>query len=578
MKKQLTIIGIIGILLVVGLSGCFEEEKYDKDDSNDQISEEVVLTTDKTEYKIGEKLNFTFINYKSHSIFNQGGPLPSPSPILSYSYGVQIFVNESWNEFQLVRGDTSKHIFDPVIQVIIDCIEYLPNSTNLKTISLTYFVYDDNGDYYENITSGRYRIAKTFYNECNNDFSPNWSEPFTVYSNEFTIIPAINFDISVNSSYAVGEKVLVTINLTNTGNSSINLSALSLEGNSLEFAINTPDGRVLKYIGPEIDCRPPQISLSPIGQVTIVIDLTDKIFAFGETFNQPYNFTTIGKYTIKAEYLSFGDSCESEEDGWVGSLTSKTSTFTIRPLIDFNVSINDAYIAGEPIFVTATLTNIGSDSVNIGAMGLEVGTLDFYITTPDAKTLHYIGPIVDFCAPNILSPNETIQVTYNLLNEKFGYNFTTKGKYSIRGSYNSFSTDGTALKVNMTSNIESFSINYTSIILNDSYYQNASRDEYVFDSIEINYDMLTINVSYGGGCEEHKFSLIASSSFKESDPVQIDVVLSHNANNDTCEAWITEELAFDLSLLKEAWKQLYGESGTIIINLEGFDESISYEF
>ena len=188
MKKQILLIGTIVILLTVGFSGCFEENNDDQDKPKDQYSEEVILTTDKNEYIYGEKLILTLINNKSHSIFNQGGPLPSPSPIKSFNYGLQKFINGSWMEFQLVRGETWKHIGDPVIQVVVDCIEYPSNSTKIEQISLTFFVYNDSGDYYENITPGKYRIVKGFYNECIDDFSlKNWSEPFTVYSNEFTI-------------------------------------------------------------------------------------------------------------------------------------------------------------------------------------------------------------------------------------------------------------------------------------------------------------------------------------------------------------------------------------------------------
>ena len=99
------------------------------------------------------------------------------------------------------------------------------------------------------------------------------------------------------------------------------------------------------------------------------------------------------------------------------------------------------------------------------------------------------------------------------------------------------------------------------------------------NEIRIEGDLLQLTVSYSGGCEEHVFELIGTKNFMESEPVQVNIRLSHNANNDPCDALITEELIFNLSPLKEAWQDAYQqESGTIIINLEGFDESISYEF
>ncbi|MFX1535532.1 MAG: hypothetical protein ACFFDI_15000 [Promethearchaeota archaeon] len=118
-------------------------------------------------------------------------------------------------------------------------------------------------------------------------------------------------------------------------------------------------------------------------------------------------------------------------------------------------------------------------------------------------------------------------------------------------------------------------------LIDGSYYQNAPRDPLSISSIELNNDILNAKVSFSGGCKGHNFALIASRGFMESDPVQINVLLSHDAHNDLCEAWITEDLAFDLSPLKEAWQQAYQQtSGTIIIHLEGGEESISltYDF
>ena len=95
------------------------------------------------------------------------------------------------------------------------------------------------------------------------------------------------------------------------------------------------------------------------------------------------------------------------------------------------------------------------------------------------------------------------------------------------------------------------------IILDDDLYQKASRDPFTFGSFtsnksyELDKDMLKLFVQYSGGCEDHEFLLIGPNGFLESMPVQINVLLSHNANNDLCEAYLSEELMFDLKPLKE---------------------------
>ncbi|MFX0206444.1 MAG: NigD-like C-terminal domain-containing protein [Candidatus Hodarchaeota archaeon] len=117
------------------------------------------------------------------------------------------------------------------------------------------------------------------------------------------------------------------------------------------------------------------------------------------------------------------------------------------------------------------------------------------------------------------------------------------------------------------------------ILLDNSSYKNSPRDTVTFNNITLDKDLLTLEVSYGGGCRKHIFTLIGSNVFKESNPVRTDIVLSHNANDDPCEAWLTEKLHFDLSPLKKAYKDTYSvPSGSILIYLEGVENGILYEF
>lgn len=121
------------------------------------------------------------------------------------------------------------------------------------------------------------------------------------------------------------------------------------------------------------------------------------------------------------------------------------------------------------------------------------------------------------------------------------------------------------------------------IIWGQSAYDDASRDPYVINRYEINDDILKVEVSFGGGCAAHDFTLIALPGFMESSPVAANVLLSHNANHDVCEAWLTEALRFDLSSLKEEWQETYDqESGAIRILLNHGEElpelEILYEF
>ncbi|UCE12547.1 MAG: hypothetical protein JSV04_10160 [Candidatus Heimdallarchaeota archaeon] len=117
------------------------------------------------------------------------------------------------------------------------------------------------------------------------------------------------------------------------------------------------------------------------------------------------------------------------------------------------------------------------------------------------------------------------------------------------------------------------------VLLDDSLFQNAPRDAYAIINIKLENEILTIKVSYSGGCVKHEFSLISSSTFMESYPVQLNIVLSHDAHDDSCDAILIKILSYDLSPMRLAYQQAYLEtSGSIVLNLEGFAETLTYQF
>lgn len=105
-------------------------------------------------------------------------------------------------------------------------------------------------------------------------------------------------------------------------------------------------------------------------------------------------------------------------------------------------------------------------------------------------------------------------------------------------------------------------------------------DAYTINAATLRGDILTVNVSYSGGCETHEFTLVAEERFLESLPVQLRVSLSHNANGDRCEALITEDYHFDLTPLKEVYQTGYRkDTGTIILRLKDAPPSdLAYAF
>ena len=105
-------------------------------------------------------------------------------------------------------------------------------------------------------------------------------------------------------------------------------------------------------------------------------------------------------------------------------------------------------------------------------------------------------------------------------------------------------------------------------------------DHFVLNAGSIREDLLTLNLSYGGGCATHAFTLVASEAFMESWPVQLAVSVAHRANGDPCQAWLTEDYDFDLTVIRDRYRQAYGDGAAeIVLLLAGLpDGPLVYSF
>lgn len=80
-------------------------------------------------------------------------------------------------------------------------------------------------------------------------------------------------------------------------------------------------------------------------------------------------------------------------------------------------------------------------------------------------------------------------------------------------------------------------------------------DYILINSVSVINQELNLNVSHSGGCTDHEYLLIQEPLFCGTPPIFISIHLSHNANNDLCEAWITEDLCFNLNKTYEAFPE-----------------------
>ncbi len=98
------------------------------------------------------------------------------------------------------------------------------------------------------------------------------------------------------------------------------------------------------------------------------------------------------------------------------------------------------------------------------------------------------------------------------------------------------------------------------------------RDPYTLGAVEAEGMTLRAEVTYGGGCRAHRMDLVGWGGWMESDPVQINALITHADGDDPCDAVVSEERRFDLAPLARAWVEAYGPAaGPIRINLRLWD-------
>lgn len=120
----------------------------------------------------------------------------------------------------------------------------------------------------------------------------------------------------------------------------------------------------------------------------------------------------------------------------------------------------------------------------------------------------------------------------------------------------------------------------TGLVVIDDSVEAWGVDDYVLNSAVIAGDQLKLNISYGGGCRDHVFTLVAASTFEGSSPVELKVTLAHDADNDPCEAFFTENYHFDLTPIKAMYQITYQEeSGVVVLGLKGVEnDQLVYAF
>lgn len=74
-------------------------------------------------------------------------------------------------------------------------------------------------------------------------------------------------------------------------------------------------------------------------------------------------------------------------------------------------------------------------------------------------------------------------------------------------------------------------------------------DFYNLEGIRYNNGKLIVSVGYSGGCKNHTFEVQGKVSPVLTNPPKADIVIVHDAHDDSCEAYLREDIEVDLTAL-----------------------------
>ncbi len=109
----------------------------------------------------------------------------------------------------------------------------------------------------------------------------------------------------------------------------------------------------------------------------------------------------------------------------------------------------------------------------------------------------------------------------------------------------------------------------------------APKDDLILKGVELQGNTLVARVMHSGGCKPHTYELLWNGTFQKSaaGEAQVELVLAHDANGDSCEALLNRTASFDLGPLARRWReQNKGEHGAVELRFAGSQITGRYSF
>lgn len=113
------------------------------------------------------------------------------------------------------------------------------------------------------------------------------------------------------------------------------------------------------------------------------------------------------------------------------------------------------------------------------------------------------------------------------------------------------------------------------IIVDAEFQEPKENANFEISSASIENDILTLTVTYSGGCQEHEFKAYFNSIYLKSEPPKAGIFIHHINNDDLCKKLVTEELKFNLKTMRYPGKD---RDYKIMIGMNNYKGYLEYEY
>ena len=279
---------------------------------------------------VGDEKVITFI-FTHTGIFNLSLRVVDDKGAEDIAYAKVTITEEPAPEKAKIQGTVKQYIFLTLpVSIPIDeaTVSVRPKASGASEI-IYETTTDSEGCYELEVDAGHYNVSvsKIGYEPKTKEIKVEEGEKKQL---DFVLKKKsvdLKFEIILESdAYKVGKAIPVTAKLTNNGETAVRLSEMSMECQSLDFFVLTPDLKKIHYIGPVVKGYPEVIELGAGESHTVKIDITNAELGNGDGV---YDFSQTGRYVVLGFYHSKGDFTNINA-AWRGALRSQVESFAIR--------------------------------------------------------------------------------------------------------------------------------------------------------------------------------------------------------------------------------------------------------